>query len=288
MRREKDLWKWFPAYFDREDGPARFFPLLKKPAKEVRIPLSAATSDSNLLQMPISPSQLELLKNTPVESFHWSARATHALESARCKNLGDVFSITKEGWSERRHGGKKTLTEMANRIQRFLKIKRILRPPCDTTAIERNFRTNQIHAALTEAFALGGLTTNEIQVLGLRYGLSGNPPLLLRECGKIMHRTRQRMQQLEIAGMGRLSRHPDIRRALQSGLQAIQGRLWRKLAGKNNLLISKEIAMQELYKRVGGPESLLVKVCHGNMRKWLNKNLTPTSKGWLTPDLNGN
>jgi hypothetical protein len=103
-----------------------------------------------------------------------------------------------------------------------------------------------------------------------------------------MHGTRQSANDAEIRGKNHLTRHPEIRRALQSGLQAIQDRLWRKLAGKNNLLISKEIAMQELYKRVSGPESLLVKVCHGNMRKWLNKNLTPTSKGWLTPDLNGN
>jgi hypothetical protein len=285
MSRVEDFWKIYPAYYDRKDGPARFFQLLKKPAQEASFLLSAAASDSNLLQTPISPSQWELLKNTPVESFHWSARAAHAFEMARCKNLGDVFSITKEGGSERRHGGKKTITEMANRIQSLLKIKRPIRPthPCNTTAIEANIRNNKIPAALAEAFALGELTAIQIQVLELRYGLLGQPSLLLKECGKIMHGTRQCMHDGERRGKINLARHPDIRQALQTGLQAIQGRLWRQLAGKNSAFISKQTGVRELYKRVGGPESLLIKVCYADVRKWLNKTLASTSKGWWIP-----
>jgi hypothetical protein len=249
--------------------------------------LSAATSDSNILRMPISRAQWELLKNTPVESLRWKTKTIHLLEYARCRNLGDVFSITKEGWAERRFVGKKSVTEMVNRIQKFLKIKRIIRirRPCDTSAIEQKIRTNHIHAALAEAFAMGGLTAIQIKVLELRYGLTGTRPLLLRECGKIMQRTRQWMQLAEMGGKRRLSRHPTIRRAFRRGLRAIQDRLWRQLTGRNKSLILKSIGTRALYKRVGGPESLLVKVCYGNARKWLNQNLTSTPKGWRLPVL---
>jgi len=249
--------------------------------------LSAATSDSNILRTPISRAQWELLKNTPIESLRWRTKTIHLLEYARCRNLGDVFSITKEGWTERRLVGKKSVTEIANRIQKFLKIKRIIRirRPCDTTAIEQKIRTNQIHAALAEAFVMGGLTAIQMKVLELRYGLTGTSPLLLRECGKIMQRTRQRIQHSEMEGQQHLSRHPDILRAFQSGLQAIQGRLWRQLTGRNKSLILKSIGTRVLYKRVGGPESLLIKVCYGNARSWLDKNLAATPKGWRLPFL---
>ena len=252
--------------------------------------LSAAASNSNILSMPISPLQRELLKNTPIESLHWNKKVFRALEEARCRNLGDVFSITKEEWAERRLVGKKSITEMENRIQKFLKIKRMtrLRRPCDTTSIEQKIRTNQIPAALAEAFVMGGLTTNEIQVLELRYGISGHVTHSLGECAKMMERTRQRMLQLELAGMRRLSRHPDIRRAFQGGLQAMQGRLLRQIAEKNERLIPKKILMRELCKRISGPENLLVKVCYGDLRKWLNKNLTSTPGAWLLPKLNEN
>src|ERR1017187_527402 len=89
--------------------------------------VSAAASDSNILGMPITPAQRELLKNTPIENFRWRTMTTHAIEEARCRNLGDVFSTTKEDWTERRYVGKKSITEIANRIQKFLKIKRIIR-----------------------------------------------------------------------------------------------------------------------------------------------------------------
>jgi hypothetical protein len=285
MSRVEDFWKIYPAYYDRKDGPARFFQLLKKPAQEASFLLSAAASDSNLLQMPISPSQWELLKNTPVESFHWSARAAHAFEMARCKNLGDVFSITKEGGSERRHGGKKTITEMANRIQSLLKIKRPIRPthPCNTTAIEANIRNNKIPAALAEAFEMSRLTAHQIKVLELRYGLAGDAPHTLAECGRIMRRARQSMQVSEMSGRGRLSRQAAIFKAVQRGLNDIQGRLWRQLAGNNKTLIPKQIALRGLNKRLGGPERLLVKMCYGDLRKWLNRNLAQSANGWRIP-----
>jgi hypothetical protein len=96
------------------------------------------------------------------------------------------------------------------------------------------------------------------------------------------------MLQLELAGMRRLSRHPDIRRAFQGGLQAMQGRLLRQIAGKNERHIPKKILMRELCKRISGLENLLVKVCYGDLRKWLNKNLTSTPDAWLLPKLNEN
>jgi hypothetical protein len=240
--------------------------------------------------MPISPAQRELLKNTPIESFHWSTRTAHALESAQCKNLGDVFSTTKEGWSQRRHGGKKTVTEMAGRIQSLLKIKRPIRParPCDTTTIEQKIQTMQISAALAEAFVAGGLTDAQVRVLELRYGLSGDEPHTLAECGRITQRTRQGIQTLEMDGRRHLSRHPEIIRALQYGLDDIQDLLWLKMAPNNKSLIPGEIGVRELYARAGGSESLLIKICHGDIRKWLHKNLTSIPKGWRIPDLNGN
>ena len=250
--------------------------------------LSAAASDSNILSMPISALQRELLKNTPIESLHWNKKVFRALDEARCRNLGDVFSITKEEWAERRLVGKKSITEMENRIQKFLNIESEKRRSCDTTAIEQKIRTNQIPAALAEAFVMGGLTTNEIQVLELRYGISGQVTHSLGECAKTMQRTRQRMLQLELAGMRRLFRHPDIRRAFQGGLQAMQGRLLRQMAGKNERHIPKKIVTRELCKRISGPENLLVKVCYGDLRKWINKNLTSTPDAWLLPKLNEN
>jgi hypothetical protein len=85
---------------------------------------------------------------------------------------------------------------------------------------------------------------------------------------------------LEKAGIGHLSRHPDILPVFQSELRTIQRRLWRKLAGENKTFIAKDINVRELCKRAGGPESLLIKVCFGEMRNWLNKNLAPTPKVW--------
>jgi hypothetical protein len=130
---------------------------------------------------------------------------------------------------------------------------------------------------------MGGLTAVQIKVLELRYGLSGHPPLLLIECAKKMHRTKQWMQHSEMAGKRHLASHQEIMRGFQRGLQAIQARLWRRLAGKDNALISNQVALRDLYKRAGGPESLLIKVCHGNVREWLNKNSPSTPKGWLIP-----
>jgi len=98
-----------------------------------------------------------------------------------------------------------------------------------------------------------------------------------------MRRTKQWMQYWEANGKRHLANHPEIIRAFQRGLQAIQGRLWRRLAGKNNALISNQVALRDFYKRAGGPERLLIKVCHGNVREWLNKNLTSTPKSWLIP-----
>jgi hypothetical protein len=57
MSRSDYAWKAYPAYFDRKDGPARFFHLLKQPAKEIGFPQSAAASGSNILQTPISPAR---------------------------------------------------------------------------------------------------------------------------------------------------------------------------------------------------------------------------------------
>ena len=285
MKRAKNYWKIYPAYYDRKDGPARFFHLLKQPAKEVSFDQSAAASDSNILQMPINPAQWELLKKTPIESLRWNLRTIHALEDARCRNLGDVFSITKEDWAGRRQIGMKSIKEMAKRIQSFLKIKRIKiqQPSCDTTTIEANIRKNKIPDAFAEAFSMGGLTAIQIRVLDMRYGLSGHPPLLLRECGETTQRTRQAIFIQENQGKRNLSNHPDILRAFQRGLKSIQGRLWSRLAGGDKTLISKQIPPPELAQRAGGPESLLIKVCFGDMRKWLNKNLTSTPKGWRIP-----
>ena len=86
-----------------------------------------------------------------------------------------------------------------------------------------------------------------------------------------------------MAGKRHLTSHPEIMRGFQLGLQATQARLWRRLAGKKNALISNQVALRDLYKRAGGPESLLIKMCHGDMREWLNKNLPSTPKGWLIP-----
>jgi hypothetical protein len=289
MRCVDAAWKIYPAYYDRKDGPARFFHLLKEPATEASFDQSAAASDSNILRMPISPARWERLKKTPIESLRWSLGAIRAMEDARCRNLADVFFIKKDDWAGRRQVGRRTSLEIAKRIQSFQKIRRIIitRPVCDTTAIEANIRENKITEALAEAFAMGGLNAAQIRVMEMRYGLSGHPPLLLRECAKITQRTRQCMFLKEKAGKRRLSNHPDILRAFQSGLKFIQGRLWRKLAGKNRTFIANGIATRQLYKTAGGPDSLLIKVSHGDIKKWLNKNLAKTSQGWRIPELNG-
>ena len=246
---------------------------------------SAAASGINILNMPISLTQWERLKKTPIESFHWSARAARALEYARCRNLADVFSIPKERWAERRQVGKLTTLEIVNRVQTFLKIKTLIpmRQPCDTTAIKNNLRGNRISGALAEAFGMAGLTSRQVNALQLRCGLAGQPPLTQKASARSMRCSSQRISQLEKSGIGRLSRHPDILPAFQAGLRTIQGRLWRKLAGKNKTIIAKDIATRELNKRAGGPESLLIKVCHGNVKNWLNKSLPSTLKGWRIP-----
>jgi hypothetical protein len=244
---------------------------------------SPVSSDSNLLHMPISPAHLELLKSTPVRAMRWSTRASHALEFARCKNLGDVFSVTEEGWAERRYVGEKTRMEIAERIQKFLKIKCKERRKCHVPSIEQKIRTNQIPAAMAEAFEMSGLTALQIKVLQLRYGLAGDAPHTLEECGRKMQSTRQSMQVTEMNGRGRLSRQAAIFKTVQRGLKDIQGRLWRQLAGNNKTLISKQVVSRELNKRLGGPERLLVKLCYGDLRNWVKKNLTSTSDGWRIP-----
>jgi len=207
------------------------------------------------------------------------------MEEARCRNLSDVFSITKEEWAERRIAGKQNVTEMANRIQKFLQIKSEKRLPCDTTSIEQKIRTSRIPDALAEAFVMGGLTTLQIKALELRYGLSGDEPHTLAECGRIMQRKGQGIQILEMGGRRHLSRHPEIIKALQNGLDDIQDLVWLKMAPNNTFLIRGEIGVRELYAIAGGPESLLIKLCYGDIRKWLDKNLTSTPKGWQLPDL---
>ena len=244
---------------------------------------SAASSDSNILRTPITEPQWEFLKKTPVETVRWSARAIRALEYAQCKNLGDVFSIPKQNWAEMRNVWRKTVRDMAQRIEALLNKNSEIRGCSNPNTLEQKIRRNQIRTALNEAFVLGELTVVQIKVLELRYGLSGHPPLLLEECAKKMRRTKQWMQFSEAAGNRHLSRHPEIMRGFQRGLQAIQGRLWRRVAGKNNALISNQLTSRELYKRAGGPEGLLIKVCYGDMRKWLDKNLPSTPKGWLIP-----
>jgi hypothetical protein len=123
-----------------------------------------------------------------------------------------------------------------------------------------------------------------IQVLELRFGLTGKPALSLAECGRVFHLTRQRIQQIEQAGIKKLARHQDIRRAFQSGLKAIQGQLWVKMTDKNRGIISNQIVPWKLKQKVGGPESLLVKVCYGDLRKWLKRNLPGmTGGGWTAP-----
>ena len=173
--------------------------------------------------------------------------------------------------------------EIAKRIRSLLKIKRTIRRPYDTTAIEQNIKNNRMNAVFTEAFGICRMTPMQIRVLELRYGLSGRPPLNQTECGRKLDQTRQQIFQLDKTGREHLTQHPDIFRALQNGLKAIQLRLWRQLADKNNALISKQNRPQELEQRASGPVSLLVKVCYGDLRKWLNKNLTLTAKGWQIP-----
>ena len=241
------------------------------------------STETNLLHMRISPAQWELLARTPVEAIRWSTRAIHALECEHCRNLGDVFSVPKEVWGERRYVGKKTSAEIAKRILSFLKIRRILPQPCDTTAIEQGFQSNQIQAALAEAFKMCGLTARQIRVLELRYGLMNQPPLTLLECARTLARTRQDIFQLESHGKLKLSRHREVLRAVHNGLNAIQGHLWHRMAGQGKLIIPKETALHDLHRKLGGPESLMVKICHGDARKWLNKNLTSTAEGWLIP-----
>ena len=245
----------------------------------------AAASDANILRMPISASQWDLLIHTQVKSFRWSTRATSAFKYAQCRNLAEVFSIPKDDWAERRQVGKKTALEIANRIKAFLKIKRLrpVHPPCDTTAIEQNIKLNKISAALAEALALGALAPVQKRVLQLRFGLSGRPPKLQVECARIMHSSRQSIFQAEKLGIGHLSGNPDILRAARIGLQDIQARLWQKMAGKTKTWIPKGHDVRELYKRAGGPESLLIRVYYGDIRKWLNKNLTATRTGWRIP-----
>ena len=86
-----------------------------------------------------------------------------------------------------------------------------------------------------------------------------------------------------MSGRGRLSRQAAIFKAVQRGLNDIQGRLWRQLAGNNKTLIPKQIALRGLNKRLGGPERLLVKMCYGDLRKWLNRNLAQSANGWRIP-----
>jgi RNA polymerase primary sigma factor len=55
------------------------------------------------------------------------------------------------------------------------------------------------------------LSPRELQVIQLRYGLSGEPPMTLQEVGEHMGITRERARQLEVQALERL-RHPGVQR----------------------------------------------------------------------------
>ncbi len=66
---------------------------------------------------------------------------------------------------------------------------------------------------------LAGLDTRERHVLGLRFGLGGRPALTLRETGRVLGLSAERVRQLEERALERLRRRPELA-ALVSSLEA--------------------------------------------------------------------
>jgi RNA polymerase sigma factor (sigma-70 family) len=54
------------------------------------------------------------------------------------------------------------------------------------------------------AHALAGLHDSFRRVLALRYGLGGNKPLILKDCGALLGVTRERVRQLQVKALQRL------------------------------------------------------------------------------------
>ena len=151
------------------------------------------------------------------------------------------------------------------------------------TTMEQNIQTNQMRLALGEAFVRCKSRAKQQRVLDLYYGLSGQAPRSLAECARITRRTVSNVSAHVRFGERSLSKNPDIQRAFQGGLRAIQPRVWRQMAEANSNLIPKTLHLAELYRRAGGPESLLIRVCHGDVRTWLDETLTGSPEGWRIP-----
>jgi hypothetical protein len=149
--------------------------------------------------------------------------------------------------------------------------------------IEQNIQSNQVRLALAEACVRCGVRPKQKAVLDLRYGLFGQPPRLWLECARITRRTLTNVTTLARCGERKLSQNPDNLRVLQCGLRAIQHRVWRQMAEANSSLIPKTLSRRELCRRAGGPETLLIRVCHGDMRTWLDQTLASTPEGWQIP-----
>lgn len=132
---------------------------------------------------------------------------------------------------------------------------------------------------LAEAFELGGLSPMHIRVCELRYGLAGGPMLTVAKCAGRLQRSPARIYQLENTGLRRLAGQPDLLRALRGGLQASQKQIWQRLDGATSGQLYEESRTGELARRIGGPETLLIKLCHRNLRVWLEKSLAATGPG---------
>lgn len=65
--------------------------------------------------------------------------------------------------------------------------------------------------------AMGDLTYREREVLNCRFGLDGEPPLTLEECGKIFRVSRDRVRQIECKAVRRLQSDP-LRKRIEEAL----------------------------------------------------------------------
>jgi hypothetical protein len=149
--------------------------------------------------------------------------------------------------------------------------------------LQDHIQKGRFDRLLAEVFVLGGLSPRQVRVLELRYGLAGRPLLTVAKCAGRLQLTTQRIYHLEGAGLRRLADNPDILRAFHGGLLGIQNKIWQRLAGQSSGQLYQESWTGELARRIGGPETLLIKVCHGNLRQWLDANPAATGPGRPMP-----
>ncbi len=147
------------------------------------------------------------------------------------------------------------------------------------------FGSGDLILGLKRSFIICGLARREISVLNLRYGLSGNPPWTLEQCGGAMRITRERVRQIEELAKKRLTSRPQLRSAMRTTLATIQEKLQGQLTELTAGFIPAQKGIRRLYAALGPWKSLLVDLCFGDVTAWLNATIQATHYGWLMPPL---